>query len=234
MKNKTKKKLTPRIVVGYKTVLTEKVVPNLDTIVKSIQKCYNLSTEIIPYKGTYIIYQESIKGGIFLFGQKHPRVVIARIFVLRDIIKSDFELRGINLSSEAIYRGENSYFFIDNRHVTCSALIAIPASAKQQFIEEFGFKRINMEYSLTEEFPLLMIKHETQPHDRVHGTFLNRENLEHLKRYTLGHSRVSLFNNSVSLWNRGLWKPSRLMNQSLNNTQSVIIQKKYYALQVIR
>jgi hypothetical protein len=231
LKNKTD---NHKEVQASRVVLVEKTNPYLVKSLNQLTRVSHFSTTIIPLADkSVLVYQESKKAAYNIFGTTN--IILARITILERIItnrsifniKPQFELN-YNLYSIST---TNKVLFVNGVQFSMSMLVAIPTSAKSNFIKacmrckELGFHHQDVDLpqeSHMEHFPVWKIPSRFLQNDLETGRFLEEFDS---KKYPYGCGRIlqnsekdniSLFRSWVAFYDRGLWNTVTNINQNLN------------------
>ncbi len=233
--SKKRDKKPDRNLQSSRVVLVEKSRQKIEWVIDFLKKTQLFSTDIIPLSNRNIlVYQESIEAGAMVFGSKSPKIVLARVIVLKNILqkKSIYNpyknYYQCNINSHISNKSHARRFFTVSTYYNYSDLVAIPYSTKDAFIKScLNYK--DKDFPFMESFPIFKIPVNFSPTGLKNGTFLmeldilNMEVGQVLKR--MWACEISLFKRYVSLYHKGSWKEANkagIINKQLNGHRFIL------------
>ncbi len=228
-----------------RVVLVEKSNRRLDLIMGFITRTKFLSTEVIPlskeekkYIGTsfkenkniVLVYQESKKLSSIIFRKKSSNIIIARIIILQIILNESSEIfHNVYNINPLINKSHYNQLFVSGNQFSFSMLLAIPASAKHEFIKScLNYDLLDRNGLCMESFPVFKFPGYFSQNKLEDGTFLEELNpkFKALSYTTAGkllsmshREELDIFKTYVSMYNKGMWgemNKENNLNRELN------------------
>lgn len=206
-----------------RVVLVEKHNIRLNAIMYFLTRTQLFSTEVIPlFKNTSLVYQESKKASVMIFG-KNTSIVLVRVIILKQILNNNsseiVNLENFNINTKIANTHYTGFSFNDS-YFCFTPLIAIPASAKNTFINCCLNFSINSK-NIFESIPIFRIPGFFSPEKMDDGTFLQEfKQNSNINNLIKNHwqEEVLLFKHYVYNYNEGLWMK---INEKLNLNQQL-------------